>query len=91
MGVVEEFKRDVSEPFYQRYASLVEAEGYSMTLGMGKKEKDGPDTLMVLLSPQEGSPDPIGKDLLERLTEELPDEFNEALVIIEYIGIIVAL
>ena len=86
---IEKFKKEVKQPYYSNYSPKVEAEGYTMALGIGQN-KDG-YTLEVRLQPNEGSPDPIPVEVLDKIKNEvLPGTYKGTQVNVEYLGIVKA-
>jgi len=77
--------RDIKHAYHTTYSPKVEAEGYTMALGIGRND-DG-FTLEVRLQPKVGSPDPIPADLLERIKNEvLENPYEGTPVNITYVG-----
>ena len=84
---IKEFTANVKNPFKVEYTEKIRSEGYTMGLGVGFRENNY--SLEVRLQPLAGSPDPIPKDLFERIkTEILPDQYKGAVVNVVYVGVI---
>lgn len=84
---ITEFKKNVKDPFYVNYKKKVESEGYNIAVGIGFGKNS--HTLEVRLQPLAGSPDPIPKNLFDRIKNEiLPNQYMGAVVNVVYIGIV---